>query len=183
MVARKKKKVTKKSSSKKSKGNNDEEEEDHESKLDQLKKKWKEEEASDEFQQVPKGNYLGVIYDSEFTESSNGNPMFKLTLQITDGEYTGRNVWDNIVITDKTIGMVKRKLQQLGCADDAMDDFDELEDVAESLRGEEVEFKLTYQRDKEDADKHWPRIRYSGKQARDDDAEKPAKKSKRKKRF
>lgn len=136
-------------------------------KLKELEADW---EATDhtknDFEQVPKGEYNATIYDVEFTESSNENPMLKLQLAITDPEFEGRYLFDNIVFTPKTVAMSKAKLARLGMNVDKKGFLSELEDDCEQLRGKDVKVRVSYKANKETGDE-WARIRYLNEE--DDD--------------
>lgn len=47
------------------------------------------EEELNGYVQIPDGIYKAIIDDLEITESKAGNPMFVISYQITDGEFTG----------------------------------------------------------------------------------------------
>lgn len=60
------------------------------------------EDVSAEFEPLPTGQYLAKILNPEdFTlvESSTGKPMLKAVWTISEGEYEGRKLFDNIVLT------------------------------------------------------------------------------------
>ena len=48
---------------------------------------------------VPVGTYAARIGECELTESSTKKPMLKVTWDIVDGEFAGRKLWDNVVLT------------------------------------------------------------------------------------
>lgn len=59
------------------------------------------EEVSTEFEPLPSGQYLAKIVnpdDFTLTKSQNGNDMIKVAWTITEGEYEGRKVFDNIAL-------------------------------------------------------------------------------------
>lgn len=60
------------------------------------------EDVSAEFEPLPTGQYLAKILNPEdfvLTESSTGKPMIKAVWSVTEGEYEGRKIYDNIVLT------------------------------------------------------------------------------------
>lgn len=64
---------------------------------------------------IPRGKYATTVDESEFSLSKEGqNPMITLRLEITDGDYSGRKLWYRVVLTKKTLGMVKHSLRVLG---------------------------------------------------------------------
>lgn len=50
------------------------------------------------FDPMPAGDYLCQIIDSEVVQTSKGGDMLKLTLEVMDGPYSNRRVWDNLNI-------------------------------------------------------------------------------------
>ncbi len=48
---------------------------------------------------VPVGTYDARIAECELVTSSTGKPMLKVTWEITDGEFAGRKLFDNVVLT------------------------------------------------------------------------------------
>lgn len=53
-------------------------------------------EPAQSFDPVPPGDYLVHIKDSEMADTKTGGQMLKLTLEILDGQYKGRLVWDRL---------------------------------------------------------------------------------------
>lgn len=54
------------------------------------------------FEPIPAGQYFAQIVnpdDVQLTESSTGKPMLKIVWTIQDGEFSGRKVFDNVVLT------------------------------------------------------------------------------------
>lgn len=55
-----------------------------------------------DFEPMPAAQYFAQIVNPDdvvLTESSTGKPMLKFTWTIQDGEYAGRKVWDNVVLS------------------------------------------------------------------------------------
>jgi hypothetical protein len=50
------------------------------------------------FEPMPAGDYPCQIVDSEIVTTKSGGEMLKLTLEVTDGQYANRKVWDNLNI-------------------------------------------------------------------------------------
>lgn len=74
-----------------------------------------EEQEGGDLEVLPRGKYACTIDESEFALSKeNQNPMINLRMEVTDGEYEGRKLWYRIVLTKKTVGMVKHSLRVLG---------------------------------------------------------------------
>lgn len=60
---------------------------------------------------VPEGTYTVVITDAEEgTSSVKGTPQIALSMEIADGEYKGRGVWDHVYITDAAMWRMKQFL-------------------------------------------------------------------------
>lgn len=76
------------------------------------------------FELLPAGSYTVEVLDAEETETSQdaknpGVPMVKLTFQVVDDpEWEGRKLFNNLVFTDKAMGMVKANLRALGYTDE-----------------------------------------------------------------
>jgi hypothetical protein len=58
-------------------------------------------EPQEDFTPVPAGEYPVIINDSEMKGTSTGGQMLVLTLQIVDGQYKGRLVWDRLNLVNK----------------------------------------------------------------------------------
>lgn len=66
------------------------------------------------FEAIPVGIYPVTIADCEFTYSQNsGNPMWTLRLEVTDGEYAGRVLFNHLVFAGKGLPMTKRQLKRI----------------------------------------------------------------------
>lgn len=68
------------------------------------------------FELIPNGKYPCVIADIEATYSSNGNPMWSLQMEITDGDYTGRKLFTHIVFSPKAMPFTKITLSRIAPA-------------------------------------------------------------------
>lgn len=70
-----------------------------------------------QFAPVPNGEYPVVISESEMLQTKNGNGQYlQLVLEIIDGPYKGRKVWDrlNLVNTNTTaVEIAQRALSQI----------------------------------------------------------------------
>lgn len=51
------------------------------------------------FELLPKGTYCFLVQTKEDKTSRSGDPMVALTLEVADGEYAGKLVWDNIILS------------------------------------------------------------------------------------
>lgn len=57
--------------------------------------------ANERLQPVPVGNYLLQVIESEIRQNNKGTgEILKLTLQILDGPYANRQIWDNLNIVN-----------------------------------------------------------------------------------
>jgi hypothetical protein len=76
---------------------------------------WKTTDAAAEFAPLPKGEYVFRIVSGElFTSKSRGTPGYKLTLEVTEGEYEGRRAWCDFWLTPAALPMTKRDLAKIG---------------------------------------------------------------------
>ncbi|AWN43141.1 DUF669 domain-containing protein [Methylobacterium durans] len=50
------------------------------------------------FEPMPEGDYNVQIVESEIAATKNGGDMLKLTLEVIDGQFANRKVWDNLNI-------------------------------------------------------------------------------------
>lgn len=60
------------------------------------------EDVSNEFEPLPSGQYLAKIATGDdflLSESQSGKPMIKVAWTVTEGEYEGRKIFDNIVLS------------------------------------------------------------------------------------
>lgn len=72
---------------------------------------------------VPDGRYRVTVEHVDLGETrSTGRPMLKWTLKITGPEYAGRLMWKNMVISDRTVSMVKEDLELCGLRLDSLNE-------------------------------------------------------------
>ena len=57
------------------------------------------EDVQSDFTALPAGTYDARIESAEITNSQTGKPMLKVVWDITDGEFAGRKLWDNGVLS------------------------------------------------------------------------------------
>lgn len=55
-----------------------------------------------EFQPLPVGNYLVKVVNVEKKTSQSGNDYVGMVMEIIDGEYNGRKIYNNLHLTPKT---------------------------------------------------------------------------------
>lgn len=83
-------------------------------------------EAEDGYPILPKGNYDAVIDAVEYQISKNsGNPMWKVTHLITEGEHASKNLkmFSYVVFKQDQMGRVKTFMENIGAAQYAGADF------------------------------------------------------------
>jgi hypothetical protein len=86
---------------------------------------------------LPEGNYLCVITNTELKKSSNGNEMINITFKVKSGKHKNRLIWDRLVFTDNSLGVIKDRLSKM---QSPLADADNVEpaDVVEDLMGREA---------------------------------------------
>lgn len=67
-----------------------------------------------EFQLVPEGTYLCRITEVKEAATRNGFPMWKLRLEIEEGDFAKRTILDRLIFSPPAMRRVKRALQCLG---------------------------------------------------------------------
>lgn len=50
------------------------------------------------FEPMPAGDYVCQVIESEVVQTKSGGDMLKLTLEVTEGQFANRRVWDNLNI-------------------------------------------------------------------------------------
>ncbi len=66
------------------------------------------------FEALPKGIYPCVIASCEFSYSQTaGNPMWTLTMEVSDGDFTGRKLFSHLVFLGAGLPITKRQLQRI----------------------------------------------------------------------
>jgi len=70
------------------------------------------------FEPVPKGQYLAHIVESKQDETKNRDFVIKFTWLVLEGEYEGRKLFDQIMLTgsDKAVAFGERKLKTMAVA-------------------------------------------------------------------
>lgn len=69
---------------------------------------------NEEYQELPDGDYPCIVIESEIKETQAGDGSFlKLTLQVFDGDYKGRLIWENLNLYNKNDTTVKIAEQTL----------------------------------------------------------------------
>ena len=58
--------------------------------------------AQRSFEPLPVGDYPAIVTSSEIKDTKAGDGQYiELTLQITDGEYAGRRIWERLNVHNK----------------------------------------------------------------------------------
>ncbi len=81
---------------------------------ERLSSLWKTTAAAAEFAPLPKGEYTFRILAGELFTSKRGTPGFKLTLEVTEGDFEGRRAWCDFWLTPAALPMAKRDLAKIG---------------------------------------------------------------------
>ncbi len=98
--------------------------------------------GSGDFEPLPDGVYPAKITGAELTTAqSSGNPMIKLTLQISSGEYAKRLVWDNLVWTQAAFWKIKNIAEATNIPSNQAADAG-IEEVADELLNMNVDILL-----------------------------------------
>ena len=85
---------------------------------DELRRKWDDTEAAEDFAPLPSGEYVARIIAGDLvTGRTNGTPGYKLTFKVIDGDHAGRQFWHDIWLTPAALPMAKRDLGKLGVTD------------------------------------------------------------------
>ena len=79
-----------------------------------LSRLWETTAAAEERGPLPPGEYTFRILAGEFFTAKKGTLGYKLTLEVTEGEYEGRRVWHDLWLTDAAMPMTKRDLAKIG---------------------------------------------------------------------
>jgi hypothetical protein len=79
-----------------------------------LAKQWQNTEAAKDLGPLPPGEYLFRILSGELFTSKQGTPGYKLSLEVTEGEYEGRRCWHDVWLTPSALPMAKRDLGKIG---------------------------------------------------------------------
>lgn len=77
-----------------------------------------------EFEPIPAGDYLVEIEKCEEKMSSSGNNMLAMTFNVVEGDYAGRKIFDNYVLTEKALWKLKSLFVALGEDVDGILEFD-----------------------------------------------------------
>ena len=84
-----------------------------------LKSAWDQTEAAADFGPLPAGTYSADIVSGALFNSRHNTPGYKLTFEITEGEYAGRRLWNDLWLTPLALPVTKRDLAKLGITEPA----------------------------------------------------------------
>jgi hypothetical protein len=84
------------------------------SEREKLSTLWKTTDAAPERAPLPKGEYTFRILSGELFTSKRGTPGYKLTLEVTEGDFEGRRTWCDFWLTEAALPMTKRDLAKIG---------------------------------------------------------------------
>lgn len=87
-----------------------------------LREKWAVTKPAADLDPLPRGEYAYALKDIRPDESKRGTPRLKITLTVTQGEYTGRAVFHDAYLTEAALPYTLRSLGKVGLGDqDAID--------------------------------------------------------------
>jgi len=82
---------------------------------DELRRKWNDTEAAEDYAPLPNGEYVARIIAGElFIGKTNGTPGYKLAFKVLEGDHASRQFWHDIWLTPAALPMAKRDLGKLG---------------------------------------------------------------------
>lgn len=96
------------------------------------------------FEALPKGMYDCIVAENEFTYSqASGNPMWTLKLEVAEGEYAGRTLFNHLVMAGKGLPITKQNLGRI--APELMAGPFDPQDIetVNSILGRQVKAKVT----------------------------------------
>jgi hypothetical protein len=75
---------------------------------------WKTTAAAAELAPLPTGEYTFRVLTGELFRAKTGTPGYKLTLEVIEGDLTGRRAWADFWLTPAALPMTKRDLAKIG---------------------------------------------------------------------
>ena len=82
--------------------------------IDDFKRRFDEAEPSAGFDPLPPGTYQCLAAEGKVFAAKSGTEGFKVTFEVVVGPFTGRKVWLDIWMTEKSMSMAKGELAKLG---------------------------------------------------------------------
>ena len=90
-----------------------------------------------EFQPLPVGNYLVKVVNVEKKTSQSGNDYVGMVMEVIDGEYNGRKIYNNLHLTPKTaensIKRIYKMAEFVGITPVAFSDIDSIIDFTKNF--------------------------------------------------
>jgi hypothetical protein len=80
---------------------------------------WDSAEATPDYAPLPKGEYVARVEHGEIHTARSGTKGYKVTFVVIEGEHTGRKLWRDHWLTDKTKDRSKGELNKLGISTSA----------------------------------------------------------------
>lgn len=68
----------------------------------------------DDYSPLPEGSYVCAVSSIEEAYTKAGDEMWKLQLDVIEGEFEGRRIFDNLVFSEKAMKRVKLVVSRLG---------------------------------------------------------------------
>lgn len=87
-------------------------------------------EDAQDFTPIPDGEYRCRVAEVEETATQMGDDMWNVELEVVEGEYAGRRIFDRLVFSDSALKRVKLVCRELG-----IDVSGEVDLVPETIRG------------------------------------------------
>jgi hypothetical protein len=85
------------------------------SRFDEAFQQAKGRDGDEPFEELPDGYYDTAVEEVRLSKTPRtGNPMVIWKLRVAAGEYTGRSVTKNVIVTQKTLSHLKNDLQRCG---------------------------------------------------------------------
>lgn len=70
--------------------------------------------AATDFEPLPPNTYDAHLIGLDLFNSRGGTPGVKMTFRVVEGDYTGRQFWNDLWLTEAALPMTKRDLAKLG---------------------------------------------------------------------
>jgi len=107
-------------------------------------------EAPQGFDPLPANTYEAEVELAEYKQTKTGKDMFMLTFRVTQGEYAGRKLWTNIVISPESptaLGIAFRDLATLGVTAEFLATEPSNEAICAKLVGGAARLKVVLRKD------------------------------------
>jgi hypothetical protein len=113
-----------------------------------INKNLKDTEAWGDFSPVPAGDYPAKVVDTEAVETLNRDYRLKITWEVTDGQYSGRKVFDSLMLSGSVeavkVGEARLKAMAIALGHQNPDHIGD----SEELHGRECKIVVTIKNDK-----------------------------------